>query len=82
MQFGRKRHCYASSWTFALGRLIFGHEGSCVVRVIVIVMFDDESVCIDRRRYRVDLLGSSGASSVAFVVHCFDRGHFLQRVLL
>lgn len=52
------------------------------MRVIVIVMFDDESVCIDRRRYRVDLLGSSGASSVAFVVHCFNRGNFLQRVVL
>ncbi len=52
------------------------------MRMIVIVMFHDESVSIERRRYRVDLLGSSGASRVAFVVHCFDRGNFLQRVLL
>lgn len=73
MQLDRKRHCHASSWTFALRNFILsGQYVWFIVRVIVVVVFDNELFHINSRSCRVELFGSAGASSGAFVIHYFE----------
>lgn len=69
MQLDRKRHCHTSSWTFALRNFIFDRVGG-VVRVIVIVVFDEELFWIRSCRVVEHLSGS--ASRVDFEIHCFE----------
>lgn len=70
MQLDRKRHCHASSWTFALRNFILDRVRG-VVRVIVIVVFDDELFWFRSCRVVVEHLSGS-ASRVDFEIHCFE----------
>ena len=67
---GYGRHCHASSWTFALRNFILDRVRG-VVRVIVIVVFDDELFWFRSCRVVVEHLSGS-ASRVDFEIHCFE----------